>query len=123
MVWRNQGSFTSDGLPKVLLQCSGRVWNGAKISCSPSLYPSRDFPDEAMGKAATANMMHPCRKVEHVVNENHFMKELDFAEPQDVEAFGYVNTVSQTGMKRRYWSSGLLGDLLAVAAPVVPTIM
>ncbi|XP_075351261.1 syntabulin isoform X2 [Mycteria americana] len=65
----------------------------------------------------------PCRKVEHGVNENRFMKELDFTEPHDDEAFGYSNTFSQTGMKRRYWSSSLLRDVLAVAAPVVPTIM
>ncbi|NXH14003.1 SYBU protein, partial [Bucco capensis] len=65
----------------------------------------------------------PCRKVEHVVNENRFMKELDFIEPHDDEAFGYVSTFSQTGIKRRYWSSSLLGDVLAVAAPVVPTIV
>ncbi|XP_075599591.1 syntabulin isoform X1 [Balearica regulorum gibbericeps] len=65
----------------------------------------------------------PCRKVEHGVNENRFMKELDFTESHDEEAFGYVNTFSQTGIKRRYWSSSLLKDVLAVAAPVVPTIM
>ncbi|KAF1487658.1 Syntabulin, partial [Pygoscelis antarcticus] len=65
----------------------------------------------------------PCRKVEHGVNENRFMKELDFTEPHDDEAFGYVNTFTQSGIKRRYWSSSLLRDVLAVAAPVVPTIM
>ncbi|NXI92957.1 SYBU protein, partial [Psophia crepitans] len=65
----------------------------------------------------------PCRKVEHGVNENRFMKELDFTEPHDDEAFGYVNTFPQTGIKRRYWSSSLLRDVLAVAAPVVPTIV
>ena len=61
--------------------------------------------------------------MEHGLSENRFMKELDFTEPHDDEAFGYVRTVSQTGIKRRYWSSSLLRDLLAVAAPVVPTIM
>ncbi|NXX43889.1 SYBU protein, partial [Tricholaema leucomelas] len=65
----------------------------------------------------------PCRKVEHGVNRSHFMKELDFTEPHDDETFGYVNTSSQMGIKRRYWSSSLLRDVLAVAAPVVPTIM
>ncbi|NXG58742.1 SYBU protein, partial [Hemiprocne comata] len=65
----------------------------------------------------------PCRKVEHRVNEDRFMKELDFIEPHDDEAFGYVNAFSQTGIKRRYWSSSLFRDVLAVAAPVVPTIM
>ncbi|KAM6283129.1 syntabulin isoform 2-T2 [Porphyrio hochstetteri] len=65
----------------------------------------------------------PCRKVEHGVTENCFMKELDFIEPHDDETFGYVSTFSQTGIKRRYWSSSLLRDVLAVAAPVVPTIV
>ncbi|KFV08851.1 Syntabulin, partial [Pterocles gutturalis] len=65
----------------------------------------------------------PCREVEHRVNENRFMKELDFTEPHDDEAFGCIRTFSQTGIKRRYWSSSLLRDVLAVAAPVVPTIM
>ncbi|XP_035749768.1 syntabulin isoform X2 [Egretta garzetta] len=64
----------------------------------------------------------PCRKVEQGVNENRFMKELDFTEPYDDEALGYVSTFSQTGIKR-YWSSSFLRDVLAVAAPVVPTIM
>ncbi|NXG49307.1 SYBU protein, partial [Psilopogon haemacephalus] len=65
----------------------------------------------------------PCRKVERGVNRSHFMKELDFTEPHDDETFGYVNASSQIGIKRRYWSSSLLRDVLAVAAPVVPTIM
>ncbi|XP_059671296.1 syntabulin isoform X2 [Gavia stellata] len=64
----------------------------------------------------------PCGKVEHRVNENSFMKELDFTEPHDNEAFAYVNTFSQTGIKR-YWSSSLLRDVLAIAIPVVPTVM
>lgn len=65
----------------------------------------------------------PCRKVEHGVNENRFMTELDFAEPRNDEAFGYASTFSQAGIKRSYWSSSLIRDVLAVAAPVVPTIL
>ncbi|NWH64294.1 SYBU protein, partial [Geococcyx californianus] len=65
----------------------------------------------------------PCNKVEHQECENRFMKELDFTVPRDDEAFGHVSTVSETGIERRYWSSSLLKDVLAVAAPVVPTIM
>ncbi|MCQ4179960.1 hypothetical protein FK518_30970, partial [Klebsiella pneumoniae] len=30
---------------------------------------------------------------------------------------------SQAGLKRRCWSSSLVGDVLAVAAPVVPTVL
>ncbi|KAM6138734.1 LOW QUALITY PROTEIN: syntabulin-like [Phoenicopterus ruber ruber] len=64
----------------------------------------------------------PCRKVEHGLNDSRFMEER-FTEPRDDEAFGYVNAVSQTGIRRRYWNSSLLGDLLAVATPVVLTVM
>ncbi|NWI93364.1 SYBU protein, partial [Pitta sordida] len=76
-------------------------------------------PSDPNSAILLSPMESPCRKMEHGVNENRFMKELDFTEPHDDEAFEYVNT----GIKRRYWSSSLLGDLLAVAAPVVPTIV
>ncbi|KAK2515251.1 Sybu [Columba guinea] len=69
-------------------------------------------------------MESPCRQVEHRVKENRFMKELDFTEADDEEeAFGFVNTISQAAVKKTYWSSSLLKDVLAVAAPVVPTLM
>ncbi|XP_063183485.1 syntabulin isoform X1 [Chroicocephalus ridibundus] len=80
-------------------------------------------PSDPNSAILLSPMESPCRKAEHGVNENRFMKELDFAEPHDDEAFGYVSTFSQTGIKRRYWSSSLLRDVLAVAAPVVPTIV
>ncbi|OXB80738.1 UNVERIFIED_CONTAM: hypothetical protein H355_013531 [Colinus virginianus] len=64
----------------------------------------------------------PCRKVDFGVNENRVMKELDFTEPRD-EVFGGVSTFSEAGVMRRHWSGSLLVDLLAVAAPVVPTVM
>ncbi|NWW83911.1 SYBU protein, partial [Rhynochetos jubatus] len=80
-------------------------------------------PSDPNSAILLSPMESPCRKVKHAVNENSFMKELDFVEPHDDEAFGYVSTLSQTGMKRRYWSSSLLRDLLAVAVPAVPTIM
>ncbi|NXS10255.1 SYBU protein, partial [Neodrepanis coruscans] len=76
-------------------------------------------PSDPNSAILLSPMESPCRRVEHRVKENRFMKELDFTEPHDDEAFEYVNT----GIKRRYWSSSLLGDLLAVAAPVVPTIV
>ncbi|NXI46017.1 SYBU protein, partial [Galbula dea] len=80
-------------------------------------------PSDPNSAILLSPMESPCRKVEHVVNENRFMKELDFTEPDDDEGYEYVNSFSQTGIKRRYWSSSLLRDVLAVAAPVVPTIM
>ncbi|XP_009325394.1 PREDICTED: syntabulin isoform X3 [Pygoscelis adeliae] len=80
-------------------------------------------PSDPNSAILLSPMESPCRKVEHGVNENRFMKELDFTEPHDDEAFGYVNTFTQSGIKRRYWSSSPLRDVLAVAAPLVPTIM
>ncbi|XP_035167188.1 syntabulin-like isoform X2 [Oxyura jamaicensis] len=64
----------------------------------------------------------PHRNMDCEVNENRVMKELDFTEPRD-EEFGYVNTCSQTGIMKKHWHSSLLVDLLAVAAPIVPTVM
>ncbi|KFZ68454.1 Syntabulin, partial [Podiceps cristatus] len=80
-------------------------------------------PSDPNSAILLSPMESPCRVVEHGVNENRFMEELDFTEPHDDEAFGYVNTFSQTGIKRRYWSSSFLRDVLAVAVPVVPTVM
>ncbi|XP_009884346.1 PREDICTED: syntabulin-like [Charadrius vociferus] len=57
----------------------------------------------------------PCRKVEHRVKENQFVKERDFPEPDEDEALGYVHTISQTGRKRPRHKSRLLSGLLAVA--------
>uniref|UniRef100_A0A8C3BPL2 Syntabulin n=1 Tax=Cairina moschata TaxID=8855 RepID=A0A8C3BPL2_CAIMO len=64
----------------------------------------------------------PHRNMDCEVNDNRVMKELDFTEPHD-EEFGYVNTCSQTGITKKHWNSSLLVDILAVAAPVVPTVM
>ncbi|NXN09831.1 SYBU protein, partial [Indicator maculatus] len=80
-------------------------------------------PSDPNSAILLSPMESPCRKVEHGVSKNRFMQELDFTEPHDDETFGYVSTSSQIGIKRRYWSSSLLRDVLAVAAPVVPTIM
>ncbi|XP_068014762.1 syntabulin isoform X2 [Melanerpes formicivorus] len=80
-------------------------------------------PSDPNSAILLSPMESPCRKVEHGSIKNRFMKELDFTEPHDDETFGYVSTSSQIGIKRRYWSSSLLRDVLAVAAPVVPTIM
>ncbi|NWX47665.1 SYBU protein, partial [Steatornis caripensis] len=80
-------------------------------------------PTDSNSAILLSPMESPCRKVEHRVNGNRFMKELDFTEAHDDEAFGYVSTFSETGIKRRYWSSSPLRDALAVAAPVVPTIL
>ncbi|KAM6104277.1 syntabulin isoform 2-T2 [Theristicus caerulescens] len=121
-----------------LIQNIFRAQDACPLSPPPSLKELGEFslgsfsdsgiivdltPSDPNSAILLSPMESPCRKVECGVNENRFMKELDFTEPYDDEAFGYVNTFSQTGIKRRYWSSSLLRDVLAVAAPVVPTIM
>ncbi|NXL95795.1 SYBU protein, partial [Alectura lathami] len=79
-------------------------------------------PSDPNSAILLSPMESPCRKVDYGVNDNRVMKELDFTEPHG-EAFGYVNTSSQTGITKRHWSSSLLVDLLAVAAPAVPTVL
>ncbi|KAM9023252.1 syntabulin isoform 1-T1 [Ara ararauna] len=68
-------------------------------------------------------MESPCRLVQCGVNENHFMKELDFIDPHDDEAFRYAHTSSQIDTKRSYWSGSPLTDVLALAVPVIPTVL
>nr|XP_009665972.1 PREDICTED: syntabulin [Struthio camelus australis] len=79
-------------------------------------------PSDPNSAILLSPMESPCSKADCGINENRVMRELDFTDPHD-EALGYVNTFSQTGIVKRYWSSSLLVDLLAVAAPVVPTLM
>lgn len=60
-------------------------------------------------------------------HEKHLMKELDFAGPDQgrlEEGNSPVPPSPSLGVVgRQYWSSSFLVDLLAVAAPVVPTIV
>lgn len=50
------------------------------------------------------------------------MRELDFAGPTEERSDGVV-PLSRGGVGAQYWSSSFLVDLLAVAAPVVPTVL
>lgn len=54
--------------------------------------------------------------------ENRVMKELDFTDchPEMLEDVGRM---SERSVGKRYWSNNFLVDLLAVAAPVVPTVI
>ncbi|XP_044277725.1 syntabulin isoform X2 [Varanus komodoensis] len=54
--------------------------------------------------------------------ENRVMKELDFTDC-NMEMFGSVAEMSEGSIVKRYWSDNFLIDLLAVAAPVVPTVI
>ena len=53
---------------------------------------------------------------------NRLMRELDFAAYTE-ERLDSILSLSQGGVVRQYWSSSFLVDLLAVAAPVVPTVL
>ncbi|XP_062483138.1 syntabulin isoform X2 [Pezoporus occidentalis] len=68
-------------------------------------------------------MESPCRLVQRGVNENRFMKELDFIDPPDDDTFRYAHASSQIDTKSSYWSSSPLTDVLALAVPVIPTVM
>lgn len=55
-------------------------------------------------------------------HENRVMKELDFTDCH-TEMFGNVRKWSEGSVAKTYWSSNFFVDLLAVAAPIVPTVM
>ncbi|XP_033011654.1 syntabulin isoform X4 [Lacerta agilis] len=54
--------------------------------------------------------------------ENRVMKELDFTDCH-TEGFGNVTKLSERSVVKRYWSSSFFVDALAVAAPILPTVM
>ncbi|XP_008166511.2 syntabulin isoform X4 [Chrysemys picta bellii] len=79
-------------------------------------------PSDPNSAILLSPMESPGSKGDGSVSENRVMKELDFTASHD-ETFRNVITVSQAGITKRYWSSSFLVDLLAVAAPIVPTVM
>ncbi|XP_008047089.1 syntabulin isoform X2 [Carlito syrichta] len=64
----------------------------------------------------------PCTKVGMGAHANHLMGELDFAAYTEERLDGVI-PLARGGAMRQYWSSSFLVDLLAVAAPVVPTVL
>ncbi|XP_007932948.1 syntabulin [Orycteropus afer afer] len=64
----------------------------------------------------------PYNRVEVKAHESHLMKELDFAVCTEDSLDGIV-PLSRGAVAKQYWSSSFLVDLLAVAVPVVPTIL
>ncbi|XP_068381563.1 syntabulin isoform X2 [Eschrichtius robustus] len=64
----------------------------------------------------------PSAEVGPEARGNHLMRELDFAGSAEERLDGLV-PLSGGGVVGRYWSSSFLVDLLAVAAPVVPTLL
>ncbi|XP_037658801.1 syntabulin isoform X2 [Choloepus didactylus] len=64
----------------------------------------------------------PYNMAETEAHENRLMRELDFAACAE-ERFGDVIPLPPGALVRQYWSSSFLVDLLAVAAPAVPTVL
>uniref|UniRef100_A0A8C6R8S0 Syntabulin (syntaxin-interacting) n=1 Tax=Nannospalax galili TaxID=1026970 RepID=A0A8C6R8S0_NANGA len=64
----------------------------------------------------------PFSKAAMEARANRLMRELDFAAYTE-ERLDSILSLSQGGVVRQYWSSSFLVDLLAVAAPVVPTVL
>ncbi|OBS58994.1 hypothetical protein A6R68_09881, partial [Neotoma lepida] len=64
----------------------------------------------------------PFSKAAMEASTNRLMRELDFAAYTE-ERLDSILSLSQGGVVRQYWSSSFLVDLLAVAAPVVPTVL
>nr|XP_012298698.1 syntabulin isoform X3 [Aotus nancymaae] len=64
----------------------------------------------------------PYAKVDAEVHANRVMRELDFAACLEERLDGVI-PLARGGVMRQYWSSSFLVDFLAVAAPVVPTVL
>lgn len=64
----------------------------------------------------------PLGKAAVEVRSNRLMRELDFSAYAE-ERLDSIVPLPQGGVVRHYWSSSFLVDLLAVAAPVVPTVL
>ncbi|XP_069322176.1 syntabulin isoform X2 [Eulemur rufifrons] len=64
----------------------------------------------------------PYTTVEVEAHANSLMRELDFAAYSEEKLDGII-PLSRGGVVKQYWSRSFLVDLLAVAAPVVPTVL
>lgn len=65
----------------------------------------------------------PYSKMATEAPASRLMRELDFASFAAEERLDGVLSSSQGTVSRQYWSSSFLVDLLAVGAPVVPTVL
>nr|XP_056710672.1 syntabulin [Euleptes europaea] len=122
----------SSGLEQ-LIQNLFKAQDGRPISPSPALRESdgscpESFTDSLVDLTPcdpnSAILLSPMESVHGAVDsrcyENRVMKELDFTDCP-TEMFGSVVQLSEGKAMKRYWSSNLLVDLMAVAAPIVPT--
>uniref|UniRef100_A0ACB8FE84 Uncharacterized protein n=2 Tax=Sphaerodactylus townsendi TaxID=933632 RepID=A0ACB8FE84_9SAUR len=122
----------SSGLEQ-LIQNLFKAQDGHPISPSPALRESdgscpESFTDSLVDLTPcdpnSAILLSPMESVHDAMDsryyENRVMKELDFTDCP-TEMFGNVMQLSEGKVMKRYWSSHFLVDLMAVAAPIVPT--
>ncbi|XP_053169457.1 syntabulin isoform X5 [Hemicordylus capensis] len=118
-----------------LIQNILRAQDGCPLSSSPALKESDGSCPESMtdllmdltphdpNSVILLSPMEPvCGAMDSRYYDNRVMKELDFTDCRP-EMFGNVMKLSEGSIVKRYWSNNFLIDLLAVAAPVVPTVM
>uniref|UniRef100_A0A8C2YPT1 Syntabulin n=1 Tax=Chinchilla lanigera TaxID=34839 RepID=A0A8C2YPT1_CHILA len=65
----------------------------------------------------------PCSQTATEAPASRLMRELDFASYTAEESLDGILSPSQGTVSKQYWSSSFLVDLLAVGAPVVPTVL
>ncbi|XP_054841490.1 syntabulin isoform X2 [Eublepharis macularius] len=124
----------SSGLEQ-LIQNLFKPQDGRPISPSPSLRESDGSCPESFTNSLvdltpcdpnSAILLSPMESVHGAVDsryyENRVMKELDFTD-YPTEMFENVKKMSEGKVMKRYWSSSFLVDLMAVAAPIVPTVI
>lgn len=122
----------SSGLEQ-LIQNLFKAQDGRPISPSPALRESDgscpdSFTDSLVDLTPcdpnSAILLSPMESVHGAIDsrcyENRVMKELDFADCP-AEIFGDATELSEGRVMKRYWSNHFLVDLMAVAAPIVPT--
>ncbi|XP_069477618.1 syntabulin isoform X2 [Ambystoma mexicanum] len=64
----------------------------------------------------------PCGKIFSKANGNRAMKELDFEVSPEQQSESYTS-LPEGVIVQKYWSDSLLVDILAIAVPIIPTIM
>lgn len=122
----------SSGLEQ-LIQNLFKAQDGRPISPSLALRDSEgsgpdSFTDSLVDLTPcdpnSAILLSPMESVHGAIDsrcyENRVMKELDFTDSPS-EMFGNAMESSEGKVAKRYWSSNFLVDLMAVAAPIVPT--
>ncbi|XP_041963356.1 syntabulin isoform X1 [Alosa sapidissima] len=111
-----------DGAPNSALFSSSNILqfpalhdsNPAKSADGTPAYPA---PSVTPGSSSDSGLDCSEHKPESL--SPRFMEELDFGVQKGVDSCG---APSVTVVERRYWSNSFLVDLVAVAAPVIPTV-